>query len=74
MKSKNKFKIKTGNYLLLLTLETIKLLESTERKITKDKSGENVSQLEIDEVVLIQCNIVNNQYRYDLRVLCIFFQ
>lgn len=74
MKSKNKFKIKTGNYLLLLTLETIKLLESTERKITKDKSGENVSQLEINEVVLIQCNIVNNQYQYDLRVLCIFFQ
>lgn len=60
MKSKNKFKIKTGNYLLFLTLETIKLLESTERKITKDKSGENVSQLEINEVVLIQCNIVNN--------------
>ena len=73
MKNKNKFKIKTGYYLLLLTLETIKLLESTERKITKDKSGENVSQLEINEVVLIHCNIVNNQYQYDLRVLCIFF-
>lgn len=74
MKNKNKFKIKTGYYLLLVTLETIKLLESTERKITKDKSGENVSQLEINEVVLIHCNIVNNQYQYDLRVLCIFFQ
>lgn len=74
MKNKYKFKIKTGYYLLLLTLETIKLLESTERKITKDKSGENVSQLEINEVVLIHCNIVNNQYQYDLRVLCIFFQ
>lgn len=74
MKNKNKFKIKTGYYLLLLTLETIKLLESTERKITKDKSGENVSQLEINEVFLIHCNIVNNQYQYDLRVLCIFFQ
>lgn len=74
MKNKNKFKIKTGYYLLLLTLETIKLLESTERKIAKDKSGENVSQLEINEVVLIHCNIVNNQYQYDLRVLCIFFQ
>lgn len=74
MKNKNKFKIKTGYYLLLLTLETIKLLESTERKITKDKSGENVSQLEINEVVLIHCNIVNNQYQYDLRVFCIFFQ
>ena len=71
---KHLFKIKTGYYLLLLTLETIKLLESTERKITKDKSGENVSQLEINEVVLIHCNIVNNQYQYDLRVLCIFFQ
>ena len=31
------FKIKTGYYLELLTPETMKLLESTENKITKDK-------------------------------------
>ena len=31
------FKIKTGYYLDLLTTETMKLLGSTENKITKDK-------------------------------------
>ena len=36
------FKIKTGYYLELLTPETMKLLESTKSKITKDKDGENV--------------------------------
>ena len=36
------FKIKNGYYLELLTPETMKLLGSTESKITKDKNGENV--------------------------------
>ena len=36
------FKIKSGYYLELLTPETMKLLGSTESKITKDKNGENV--------------------------------
>ena len=40
------FKIKTGYYLELLTPETMKLLGSTESKITKDKNGENVPHLE----------------------------
>ena len=39
------FKIKTGYYLKLLTPETMKLLGSTESKITKDQNGENVSHL-----------------------------
>ena len=34
------FKIKNGHTLELLTKETIKLLGSTENKITKDKNGE----------------------------------
>ena len=34
------FKIKTGYYLELLTLETMKLLGSTKSKITKDKNGD----------------------------------
>ena len=46
----------------LLTPETIKLLGRTENKITKDKNGENVPHLEITEVVLVHCNIVNNDY------------
>ena len=56
------FKIKTGFYLELLTLETLKVLGSTKNKITKDENGENVSHLEITEVVLLPCNIVNNDY------------
>ena len=49
------FKIKTGYYLELLTPGTKKLLGSTENKITKDKNGENVSHLEITEVILVPC-------------------
>ena len=37
----------------LLTPETMKLLRSTERRISKEKNGKNVSQLEITEVVLV---------------------
>ena len=66
------FKIKTGYYLELLTPETMKLLGSTENKITKDKNGENVPHLEITEVVLVHCNIVNNDYQQDSRVLYTF--
>ena len=66
------FKIKNGYSLELLTPETMKLLGSTENKITKNKNGENVSHLEITEVVLVHCNIVNNDYQQDSRVLYTF--
>ena len=66
------FKIKDGYSLELLTPETMKLLGSTENKITKDKNGENVPHLEITEVVLVHCNIVNNDYQQDSRVLYTF--
>ena len=42
--------------------ETMKLLGSTKSKITKEENGKNVLHLEITEVVLIHCNIVNNNY------------
>ena len=45
---------------------------STENEITKDKNGENVPHLEITEVVLVHCNIVNNDYQQDSRVLYTF--
>ena len=45
-----------------------KLLGNTKAKITKDKNGKNLPHLEINEVVLIHCNIVNNDYQQDLRV------
>ena len=63
------FKIKKGYSLELLTPETMKLLGSTENKITEDKNSENVPHLEITEVVLVHCDIVNNDYQQDSRVL-----
>ena len=60
IENRTTFKIKTGFYLELLTPETMKWLGSTKSKITKDKNGENVPYLEITEVVLIHCNIVNS--------------
>ena len=50
----------------------MKLLGSTENKITKDKNGENVPHLEITEVALVHCDIVNNDYQQDSRVLYTF--
>ena len=58
------FEIKTGFYLELLIPETM--------KITKDKNGEHVPYLEITEVVLIHCNVVNNSYQQNSRVLYTF--
>ena len=62
------FKIKNGYSLELSTPETMELLGSTKNKITKDKNGENVPHLEITEVVLVYCNIVNNDYQRDSRI------
>ena len=56
------FKTKAGYYLDLLTPGTTWLLGSTKSEITKDENGENVSHLETSEVVLVYCNIVNNNY------------
>ena len=67
------FKIKTGYYLELLTTETMKLLGSTKNKITKDEIVENVPHLEITELVLVHCNIVNNDHQQDSKVLIHFF-
>ena len=47
----------------------MKLLGSTKNKINKNKNGENVPHLEITEVILVYCNIVNNDYQQDSRVL-----
>ena len=66
------FKMKNGYYLELLTPETMKLLGSAENKITKDKNGENAPYLEIFELVLVHCNLVNNDYQQDSRILFTF--
>ena len=62
-----RFKIKSGYYLELLTPETMKLLGSAE-----NKNGENVPRLEVVELVLVHCNLVNNDYQQDSRILYAF--
>ena len=66
------FKIKNGYYLELLTPKTMKLLGSTENKITKDKNSENVPHLEVVELILVHCNLVNNNYQQHSRILYTF--
>ena len=72
IKNRITFKIKNGYYPELLTPETMKLLGSTESKTTKDKNGENVPHLEIVEVILVHCNLVNNDYQQNSRILYTF--
>ena len=50
----------------------MKLLGSTKNKITKDENSENVAHLEITEVILVHCNIANNDYQQDSEVLYTF--
>ena len=59
------FKIKSGYHLELLTPETMKLLGGTVNKLNKGKNGENVPHLEFVELVLVHCNLVNNDYQQD---------
>ena len=66
------FRIKNLYSPEILTPETMKLLGSTENKITKDKNGENVPHFEITEAALVHCTIVNNDYQKDSRVLYTF--
>ena len=42
------------------------------KKITTEKNGENVPHLEITKAVLVYCNIGNNYYQQDSRVLHAF--
>ena len=51
----------------------MKVPKSTKNKITKDLNGENVLHLEIAEVVLVHCNIANNDYQEEIRALYNFF-
>ena len=46
----------------------MKLLGSTESKITKDKNDESVPHLEITELSIVHCNLVNNDYQQDSRI------
>ena len=51
----------------------MKLLGSTKKKkINKKENGEKFAHLEITEIVLVYCNIVDIDYQHDSRVLYTF--
>ena len=50
----------------------MKLLGSTVSKINELKNGENLPHLEVVESVLVYCNLVNNDYLQDSRILYTF--
>ena len=50
----------------------MKLLGSTKNDVDSDKNSENVPRLESVEVVLVHCNLVNNDYKHTSKVLFSF--
>ena len=72
IENRNTFEIKTGYYLEILKYEIMKLLRSSKSKINKDRNSKNVPHLEITEVVLVHCNLVDNDYQQDSGVLYTF--
>ena len=65
------FRIKTGYKLELLTNETMRLL-GDRPIIDITKNSENVSKLEIARNVLVFCNLVENVYLQDSKLLFSF--
>ena len=50
----------------------MKLLGSKKKDVDQDKDGEDVPKLESVEVVLVHCNLVNNNYQQASTVLFTF--
>ena len=50
----------------------MKVLASTKKDVDQDKDGEDVPKLESVKVVLVQCNLVNNNYQQTSKVLFTF--
>ena len=51
----------------------MKLFGNTKSKIAKDENSKNVPYLEINEVVLIHCDVANNSFQQNSRVYIPFF-
>ena len=66
------FKIKDGQKPELQNTATMKLFGGTEKLIDKTKYRENIPSLEVVEVVLVQCNLVDSQHQRNSEVLYTF--
>ena len=65
----NKIKNKNSEF---FTEETMQLLGSSKKDIDQNKGGEIVPKLETVEVVLVHCNLVNNNYQQASKILFTF--
>ena len=52
----------------------MKLLGSTKKYVNQDNDGEDVPKLESVDVVLVHCNLVNNNYHQASKVLFTLYQ
>ena len=52
----------------------MKLFGSTKKLIDKTKNGENIPSLEVFEKILVQCNLVDNQYKQKSEISYTFTQ
>ena len=50
----------------------MKLLEFSKKLIDKDKDGKLVSKIEVLNLILMHCNLVNNVYQQASKVLFTF--
>ena len=50
----------------------MKLLGSTKKDVDQNKDGENVPKLEPVQVVLVHCNLVNDNYQQASKILFTF--
>ena len=47
----------------------MRLLGSTEQVVAKDKKDKNVPKLEIVDLILMYCNVANNDYQQETKFL-----
>ena len=66
------FRIKDEYKLELQTPETMKLFGNTKKLMDKTNNGKNVPSREVVEVVLVQFNLVDNQYQLKSEILHTF--
>ena len=71
LKIESHLKFKQDIILSFQHLKQWNCLEALKKK-TKNKNGENVPHLEIAEIVLVYCNVANNDYQQNLLVLYTF--
>ena len=64
--------MKDGYKLELQMPEILKLFGSTKKFIDEIKNGQKVPNLEVAEVALVQCNLVDSKYQQKSEVLYTF--